>query len=314
MYRYILKRILFMIFSVFVACMMTFMLMNVIPGGTPQLILKHTFVGLEESVTDEELSMISQRYNLDDPLYLQFFRWMQTGLLQGDLGTSYVYNRPVLYLLELRFPATILLAMTSMSIAVLCGVSLGIYSALKENRFTDHLLRFVSLFGVSMPGFWVGLLLMLVFSVKLKMIPVVGYGNIGNLLLPSLALSIHSITAILRVTRTSMLETLGQDYIRFATAKGLPMRVIVTRHALKNAMLPVITVLGFQMGHLLGGSVIIEEVFAWPGIGSLLVNSITARDLPVVQGCIILIVTMFLVVNFLVDIIYTYLDPRIRYG
>ncbi len=303
-----------MIFSVFVACMLTFILMNAIPGGTPQLILKHTFVGLEESATDEELSMISQRYNLDDPLYLQFFRWMKTGLLHGDLGTSYVYNRPVLYLLKLRFPATILLAMTSMAIAVLCGVSLGIYSALKENRFTDHLLRLVSLFGVSMPGFWIGLLMMLIFSVKLKLIPVVGYGSIENLLLPSIALSIHSTTSILRVTRTSMLETLGQDYIRFATAKGLPMKIIITRHALKNAMLPVITVLGFQMGHLLGGSVIIEEVFAWPGIGSLLVNSITARDLPMVQGCIILIVTMFLFVNFLVDILYTYLDPRIRYG
>lgn len=209
---------------------------------------------------------------------------MKTGLLHGDLGTSYVYNRPVLYLLKLRFPATILLAMTSMAIAVLCGVSLGIYSALKENRFTDHLLRLVSLFGVSMPGFWIGLLMMLIFSVKLKLIPVVGYGSIENLLLPSIALSIHSTTSILRVTRTSMLETLGQDYIRFATAKGLPMKIIITRHALKNAMLPVITVLGFQMGHLLGGSVIIEEVFAWPGIGSLLVNSITARDLPMVQA------------------------------
>jgi peptide/nickel transport system permease protein len=207
-----------------------------------------------------------------------------------------------------------MLAVSSMVISIICGVSLGIYSALKENKFTDHLLRFISLFGVSMPGFWVGLLLMLLFSVKLKMIPVAEYGGIENLLLPALALSVHSTTSIMRVMRTSMLETLGQDYIRFATAKGLPLNVIITRHALKNALLPVITVLGFQTGYLLGGSVIIEQVFSWPGIGSLLVNSISARDLPVVQGCIILIVVIFLLVNFLVDILYTYLDPRIRYG
>lgn len=294
--------------------MLTFMLMNVIPGSTAELMVKHAFVGLEQGVTAEELSAISERYNLNDPLYLQFFNWMKAGLLEGDLGTSYIYNRPVLHLLQLRFPATAMLAVSSMVISIICGVSLGIYSALKENKFTDHLLRFISLFGVSMPGFWVGLLLMLLFSVKLKMIPVAEYGGIENLLLPALALSVHSTTSIMRVMRTSMLETLGQDYIRFATAKGLPLNVIVTRHALKNALLPVITVLGFQTGYLLGGSVIIEQVFSWPGIGSLLVNSISARDLPVVQGCIILIVVIFLLVNFLVDILYTYLDPRIRYG
>jgi peptide/nickel transport system permease protein len=294
--------------------MLTFMLMNVIPGSTAELMVKHAFVGLEQGVTAEELSAISERYNLNDPLYLQFFNWMKAGLLEGDLGTSYIYNRPVLHLLQLRFPATAMLAVSSMVISIICGVSLGIYSALKENKFTDHLLRFISLFGVSMPGFWVGLLLMLLFSVKLKMIPVAEYGGIENLLLPALALSVHSTTSIMRVMRTSMLETLGQDYIRFATAKGLPLNVIITRHALKNALLPVITVLGFQTGYLLGGSVIIEQVFSWPGIGSLLVNSISARDLPVVQGCIILIVVIFLLVNFLVDILYTYLDPRIRYG
>lgn len=314
MYRYIIKKTFFMIFSVFAACMLTFMLMNVIPGSTAELMVKHAFVGLEQGVTAEELSAISERYNLNDPLYLQFFNWMKAGLLEGDLGTSYIYNRPVLHLLQLRFPATAMLAVSSMVISIICGVSLGIYSALKENKFTDHLLRFISLFGVSMPGFWVGLLLMLLFSVKLKMIPVAEYGGIENLLLPALALSVHSTTSIMRVMRTSMLETLGQDYIRFATAKGLPLNVIITRHALKNALLPVITVLGFQTGYLLGGSVIIEQVFSWPGIGSLLVNSISARDLPVVQGCIILIVVIFLLVNFLVDILYTYLDPRIRYG
>jgi peptide/nickel transport system permease protein len=213
----------------------------------------------------------------------------------------------------LRLPATIILAVSSMTIAVIGGVSLGIYAALRENRFADHLLRFLTLFGVSMPGFWIGLILILLFSVCLKLVPVAGYGSMENLILPALALSIHSLASIMRVTRTSMLETLGEDYIKFATAKGLPVKKIISRHALKNSMLPVVTVLGFQMGAMLGGSVVIEKVFAWPGIGSLLVDSIFARDLPVVQACIIVIVFLFLVVNFVVDLMYVYLDPRIKY-
>jgi len=303
-----------MALTLFAACALTFFLMNVIPGGTAELIIKHTFVGLEESVTEEQLNQISSRYNLDDPLYLQFFRWVKEAVLRGDIGTSYVFKKPVLYLLALRLPATVQLAGAGMALAVIVGVSLGIYSALRENRISDHILRIVTLFGVSMPGFWVALLLILIFSLKLKLVPVSGYGSLENLLLPAAALSLHSVAAVMRVTRTSMLETLGQEYIRFAKAKGLPVWKIISRHALKNAMLPVITVIGFQMGSLLGGAVVIEKIFAWPGIGSLLVDSISARDLPMVQGCVLAIVTMFLCVNFLVDMTYTHLDPRIRYG
>jgi peptide/nickel transport system permease protein len=312
--KYFIKRACFMAFTIFAVCALTFFLMNVIPGGTADLILKHTLVGLEESATEEQLIQISSRYNLDDPLYLQFFRWVKEAVFQGDIGTSYVYKKPVLYLLALRLPATIQLAGASMVLSVLGGVSLGIYSALRENRISDHILRVVTLFGVSMPGFWVALLLILVFSLKLKLVPVEGYGSLKNLLLPAAALSLHSVASVMRVTRTSMLETLGQEYIRFAKAKGLPVWRIISRHALKNAMLPVITVIGFQMGSLLGGTVVIEKIFAWPGIGSLLVDSISSRDLPVVQGCVLAIVTMFLLVHFLVDMLYTYLDPRIRYG
>lgn len=312
--RYFLKRLGFMALTVFAVCALTFFLMNAIPGGTAELILKHTFVGLEESVTEEQLNQISSRYNLNDPLYLQFFRWVENAAVSGDIGTSYVFRKPVLYLLALRLPATIQLAGASMAIAVLAGVSLGIYSALRENRISDHILRVATLFGVSMPCFWVALLLILVFSLKLKLVPVAGYGSLENLFLPAAALSLHSMAAVMRVTRTSMLETLGQEYIRFAKAKGLPLRKIISRHALKNAMLPVVTVIGFQMGNLLGGTIVIEKIFAWPGIGSLLVDSISARDLPVVQGCVLAIVSMFLLVNFLVDMLYTHLDPRIRYG
>jgi peptide/nickel transport system permease protein len=201
-----------------------------------------------------------------------------------------------------------------MILAAVAGISLGIYSALRENQVSDHILRIATLFGVSMPGFWVALILILIFSLKLKLVPVSGYGNLENLFLPAAALSLHSIAAVMRITRTCMLETMGQEYIMFAKSKGLPMWKIVSRHALKNAMLPIVTVIGFQMGSLLGGAVVIEKIFAWPGIGSLLVDSISARDLPMIQGCVLAIVTMFLVVNFIVDILYTRIDPRIRYG
>lgn len=312
--KYLLKRVGFMVITLFAVCALTFFLMNIIPGGTAEMILKYTFVGLENSVSQEQINQISGRYNLDDPLYIQFFRWIKEAVVTGDIGTSYVFKKPVLYLLALRLPATIQLAGVSMVIAIIIGVSLGIYSALKENKISDHILRIVTLFGVSMPGFWIALVLILIFSLKMKLVPVSGYGSLENLVLPSVALSLHSVAAIMRVTRASMLETMGQEYIRFAKAKGLPIWKIVTRHAFKNAMLPVVTVIGFQMGSLLGGTVVIEKIFAWPGIGSLLVDSISARDLPVVQGCILAIVTMFLFVNFFVDMLYTCFDPRIRYG
>lgn len=313
MHKYLLKRFASMLITLFVACALTFFLMHMIPGETTEIILKHTFIGLEQTATEEQLVQFSEKYNLNDPLYIQFFEWLKNFLLNGDIGTSYVYHEPVIYLLKLRLPATILLATSSMLIIVILGISLGVYSALKQNKLSDHILRFVSLFGVSMPGFWIGLLLILLFSVKLKLIPATGYGSLENLFLPALALSSHSIASVMRITRTSMLETLGQDYIKFAVAKGLSTRTIVLRHAMKNALLPVITVLGFQMGYLLGGSIVIEQVFTWPGIGSLLVNSISARDIPVVQGCVMCIVAMFLMINFLVDIFYTYLDTRIKY-
>jgi len=312
--KYLLKRVGFVVITLFAVCALTFFLMNIIPGGTAEMILKYTFVGLENSVSQEQINQISGRYNLDDPLYIQFFRWIKEAVVTGDIGTSYVFKKPVLYLLALRLPATIQLAGVSMVIAIIIGVSLGIYSALKENKISDHILRIVTLFGVSMPGFWIALILILIFSLKMKLVPVSGYGSLENLILPSVALSLHSVAAIMRVTRASMLETMGQEYIRFAKAKGLSIWKIVTRHAFKNAMLPVVTVIGFQMGSLLGGTVVIEKIFAWPGIGSLLVDSISARDLPVVQGCILAIVTMFLFVIFFVDMLYTCLDPRIRYG
>lgn len=314
MYKFILKRIFFMVITLFAVCALTFFLMNTIPGGNAETILKHTVMGLEEAATYEQLTDIIARYNLKDPLYIQFFRWLENGIVHGDIGTSYVYHKPVVHLIGLHLPATLLLAISSMSIAIFIGIPFGIYCALKENKTIDNIIRLATTLGASMPGFWIGLLLILIFAVTFKLVTVAGYGKIEDLVLPSITLAIHPMAVIVRMTRTSMLETLGSEYIMFATAKGLPLNKIISRHALKSTMLPIITLLGLQMGHILGGAMVIENIFDWPGIGSLLVNSILARDLPVVQSCVLIIVVMFLCVNFIVDILYTYLNPRIRFG
>lgn len=313
MLRYLLKRIAFMGLTILAVSGLTFFLMNIIPGGTAELILKHTVLELEEIPTSEQIAEISSQYNLHDPLNIQFGRWLADAL-HGDLGSSYILKKPVTYLLLLRLPATIYLALASMSIAIALGVPLGVICAVKENKFTDYLLRIVTLIGVSMPGFWLALLLILLFSVTLKLVPVAGYGSIEYLILPAIALSMHTTAVTLRMVRTGMLEVMNQPYIAFATSKGLPPRYIIIKHALKNALLPTLTVLGLSLGYMLGGAVVIETIFAWPGVGSLLVDAITARDIPLVQGCVLTIVGVFVTINLLVDLIYTYVDPRIRYG
>ncbi|MCK9587349.1 ABC transporter permease [Methanothrix soehngenii] len=313
MFRYLFKRLAFMGVTVLAVCALTFFLMNIIPGGTAELILKHTVLELEEIPTDEQIAEISSRYNLHDPLYIQFGNWL-AGALQGDLGSSYIQKKPVSYLLLLRLPATIQLAFAAMSIAVLIGVPLGIFCAIRENKFTDYILRIVTLMGVSMPGFWLALILILFFSVNLKLFPVAGYGELRYLVLPAVALSAHSLALTLRMVRTGMLEVMSQPYIAFAISKGLSPRHVIARHALKNALLPAITVLALSLGHMLGGAVVIESIFAWPGVGSLLVDAISGRDIPLVQGCVLTIVGVFVTINLLVDLTYTYLDPRIRYG
>jgi peptide/nickel transport system permease protein len=313
MLRYLLKRLAFMGLTILAVSGLTFFLMNIIPGGTAELILKHTVLELEEIPTSEQIAEISSQYNLHDPLYIQFGRWLADAL-HGDLGSSYILKKPVTYLLLLRLPATIYLALASMTIAIALGVPLGVICAVKENKFTDYLLRIVTLIGVSMPGFWLALLLILLFSVTLKLVPVAGYGSIEYLILPAIALSMHSTAVTLRMVRTGMLEVMNQPYIAFATSKGLPPRYIIIKHALKNALLPTLTVLGLSLGYMLGGAVVIETIFAWPGVGSLLVDAITARDIPLVQGCVLTIVGVFVTINLLVDLIYTYVDPRIRYG
>jgi peptide/nickel transport system permease protein len=313
MLHYLLKRLSFMGLTILAVCALTFFLMNIIPGGTAELILKHTVLEIDEMPTSEQIAEVSNQYNLHDPLYVQFGRWLGSAL-QGDLGTSYIQKKPVSYLVLLRLPATILLAFTAMMIAILIGVPLGIYCAIRENHLSDYFVRIATLIGVSMPGFWLALLLIMAFSITFKLLPVSGYGEPKFLILPALALSAHTMALTLRMVRTGMLDVMNQPYIAFAISKGLSPRYVIVKHALKNALLPAITILGISLGHMLGGSVVIESIFSWPGVGSLLVDAISARDIPLVLGCVMSIVGIFVVINLLVDMSYMLLDPKIRYG
>ncbi|HBT20559.1 MAG TPA: glutathione ABC transporter permease GsiC [Peptococcaceae bacterium] len=313
MLLYISKRLAATVLVIVAASMLTFLILNLIPGVTPIMILKYAFIGLEEVPNDSEIATIIERFNLNDPLYKQYFRWLME-VLGGNLGTSYVYGLPVSTLLLSKLPATVLLAATSTVFSLVISIPLGIVSAINRNTLIDHFCRLGSLFFVSMPNFWLGLILIIIFSLKLDLFPVTGYGKLEHLVLPCLTLGSGMAAVTTRVMRSSMLEVLNQDYIITARAKGLSETIVIFRHAVRNALLPVITVAGLQFGHLLGGSVIVETVFSWPGVGKLLVDSILARDIPLIQGCILLIATAYALINLFVDLFYALLDPKIRYG
>ena len=250
---------------------------------------------------------------LDEPVYTQYFRFI-TNALQGDLGTSFAQNQPVSRLIREHFPYTVELAATSFLIAVTLGVSLGILAALRQNTWVDTVSMLIAIAGVSIPQFLLGLILIFVFSFRLGWFPATGQGGISRLVLPAAVLGFGSAALIARMVRSSMLEVLRQDYLVTARGKGLRERLVITRHVLKNALIPVVTVLGLQIGWLLGGAVVTETIFARPGIGRLLVDAILTQDFPVVQGAVLFITFTYVIVNLLVDVSYALIDPRIRYG
>jgi peptide/nickel transport system permease protein len=314
MHYYLAKRFAFLVLTIFAASVLAFLLLHAVPGGSAETIARHTLVGLEDAVPDQMLTEVSDKYNLADPLWSQYLDWLSGVLFRADLGTSFVYfDTPVIDLLSLAIIPTLVLATTSMLIVIVVGIPLGIYSAIHENRSGDLVIRCATIIGISFPSFWVALMLILVFSLTLDWLPVTGYGTLANLVLPAISLAIHPTAGVIRVVRTSMLETLGQQYITFAIAKGLSFSHIIWNHAIRNALIPVVTLLGLCFGHLLAGTVIIENIFAWPGIGKLLVDGVFSHDIPVVTSCIVVIVTLFLVVNLGVDLLYHGIDPRIRY-
>ncbi len=303
--QYILRRLLYTLPTLLGVTVVIFLLVRFIPGDPARLA-----AGLLS--TNEEVERIRVELGLNRPLYAQYLVFLRD-ILSGNLGLSAVTRTSVTIEIGSRFGATLMLALTSIVLATALGVVAGVSSAASYNSLLDYAVMVVALAGVSIPVFWLGIMLMLLFAVNLHWLPAGGYGSPLHLVLPSIALAAFSIAIIARITRSTLLETLGMDYVRTARAKGLSQRIVLYRHALLNALIPVITVVGLQFGTLLGGAVLTETTFAWPGLGRLLVGAISARDYPVIQGIVLIFATIFVTVNLAVDILYAYVDPRIRY-
>ena len=305
MFQYALRRVLISIPTVFGVILIVFLMVRLAPGD-PALRLAGEFA--DEATVER----IRERFGLNRPMHEQFGIFVGN-LAQGDLGRSTRTNRPVLDDLRQFFPNTIELALGAIVVSLLIGIPAGIVAAMRQNTWADLVIMIGSLIGVSMPVFWFGLLAILYFSVQLGWFPVAGRGTLSHLVLPAITLGVSSTAIVARMTRSSMLEVLSQDYIRTARAKGLLDNAVVLKHAFRNALVPVVTIIGLQFGQLMAGAVLTESVFTWPGIGRLLVASIDARDYPVVQGSVLLIAVSFIVINLVVDVIYAIIDPRIRY-
>ena len=309
MIKFIVRRLTIAALIMLGASLFSFSLIFFAPGNPAEAIIAAE-TGEEPSLL--EIKFFLHEYGLNAPFVTQCTQWLYM-IAHGDLGTSFRTGEPVLVEFIDRFPATLELAIAAMLIAILISIPLGILAAVKQNSALDHGSRFAALWGVSMPNFWLGLLLILFFSVRLDWLPCFGYGSMEYLILPAITLGTGMTGSLMRLMRASMLEVLRQDYIRTARAKGLKERVVILKHGFKNALIPVVTVMGMQIGHLLAGAVIIETIFAWPGVGKFLVDGIYARDYPVIQGFVLIIALFFVLSNLAVDILYTYLDPRIRY-
>jgi peptide/nickel transport system permease protein len=304
MHKYILRRLLMLIPVMLGVSLVVFSIMHFTPGDPAVMILG-------ERATTQEIFSLREQMGLNDPFLVQYVRFV-TNAATGNFGRSLITNEPVVVSILSKFPATLQLAFFGVLIAVAIGIPVGIISATKQYSFFDTASMIIALLGVSMPNFWQGLMAILLFSVTLQWLPPFGHGTLAHIVLPAMTLGTSTAAIITRMTRSSMLEVIRQDYIRTARAKGLKESVVVNKHALKNALIPIITVIGLQFGYLLGGAVITETVFAWPGIGTLLVGAIRQKDFPTVQGAVLFIAITFSFINLLVDILYAFVDPRIK--
>jgi peptide/nickel transport system permease protein len=266
-----------------------------------------------ETPTPQEIAQIRAELGLDQPLWRQYLKFV-SDTAHGEFGQSIRYQEPAFGIVASRLPATIELGLCAFLLSTITGVGLGIITALCRGRWIDITLRSIAIVGQSAPGFWLGMMLILVFSVQLGVLPSNGRGGIEHLIMPMLALGVFSIASIMRLTRSSMIETLGSDYIRFLRSKGMPEHVIVLKHALRNAFIPVLAILGIQLGHLMGGAIIVETVFNWPGLGRLMVEALTARDFPVIQAGSLILAVFMVTLNLIVDLLFGVIDPRIRNG
>lgn len=304
MHKYIIKRLLLLIPVLLGVSLLVFTILSLTPGDPAQLILG-------ESAPKEAVLKLREEMGLNDPFLLQYLRFVKNAIV-GDFGRSYTTGREVFGEIFSRFPNTFILAVVGMIISVCIGIPVGIISATKQYSSMDSISMILALLGVSMPVFWLGLMLILVFSVKLGLLPSGGFDGLKSIILPAATLGVGSAAIITRMTRSSMLEVIRQDYIRTARAKGVSEKVVINRHALKNALIPIITVVGLQFGGLLGGAVLTESVYSWPGVGRLMVDAIRQKDTPTVLAAVVFLAAVFSVVNLLVDILYAYVDPRIK--
>jgi peptide/nickel transport system permease protein len=313
MFRYIVRRLLALIPVLLGISIIVFMLVHLVPGDVVSILLGPTS-------TPQTREALRKLFGLDQPLYIQYFHWL-SAVLQGDLGTSLRTGQPVLREILHRFSVTLELTVLAMVLAVIIGIIAGVVGAVKQYSKVDYSVTVFALAGLSIPSFLLATLLVLFLSLLVHWLPPSGYvpfrqaplENLKLMIMPALALGLGAASYVTRMTRSSVLETLRQDYIRTAYAKGLRARMVVTRHALKNALIPIVTVVGIQLGYLLGGAVIIEAIFALPGIGRLALDGINMRDYPVVQGTVLFITIVFVFINLAVDVLYAYLDPRIHY-
>jgi peptide/nickel transport system permease protein len=304
-WRYILRRLLMLIPVLFGISIFVFLLMYFTPGDPAVLMLG-------EGAPPEQLEALREAMGLNDPFYVQYYRWLRNAV-RGDLGRSLRSKKLVTEEILDRLPATTELAVAAVAFAVIVGVPVGILSATKPNSWFDNLAMVAALTGVGMPVFWQGIMLILIFSVHLRWLPSSGrMGGLEYLILPAITLGTASTASIARLTRSAMLEVLQQDYIRTARSKGLPRRMVTFRHALRNALIPVVTMIGLQFGGLMSGAVLTETIFAWPGIGRMIVDAINNKDFPLVQGTIMTFALMYALVNLIIDVTYALLDPRLR--
>lgn len=314
MVQYVSRRLGLACLTVFLVTVLTFLFTQLLPGDAAQMILG-------KQATEENLRAVRQQLGLNRPVWIQYLDWF-TGLLTGDLGTSFIYNEPVSDIIAARLPRSLYLATASMLIAVTVAIPLGVVASTKQDEPADLAISTFTFAGISIPNFFWGLVFILVFASYLNILPVSGYveptedfvGFLVRLIMPAAALGWALMAHITRMTRSSMLEVFREDYIETAKSKGVPRRGIVYKHALRNALIPTLTVIGFQIGYLFGGAIIIEEIFSWPGIGSLLFNAVLERDLPLIQAAVVVVASVFVLANLVVDVLYAYLDPRIRYG
>ncbi len=315
MQRYLLQRLALVVFVLLGVTLLVFLVTRLTPGDPARVLLG-------PRATDEQVARLRTSYGLDEPLYVQYVAWLGH-IVRGDLGDSIQLHRPVVNEVAERFRGTLLLAVSAMLVAFSLGLLCGVVGALRARTLVDRVLTSILLIGISLPPFWVGLILIIVFTLVLRWLPATGmlsatgggpFDLLSHLVLPTITLAVVPLAVIARLTRANVLEVLGQLYVRTAHAKGLPPRNVVLRHVLSNTLVGTVTILGLEAGWLLAGTVYIETVFAWPGLGSMLVNAILQRDYPLVQGGVLLVAGVYVVINLATDTLYLYLDPRLRHG